>query len=270
MAWAESADPYLDPETGVLRNKVGARTKIALDQAEGDLSFSRLIQLTDRPPKATGDLDELRAIHRQLFQDVYAWAGEVRTVDVRKNRDGAEPFLPVGMVGQAAHFAAGELREDNGLRGMDRDRFIERLSYHYDQFNYIHPFREGNGRTQRVFWNRVAADAGWQLDWRDVRGETNDFACRIAAEQRDFGPLRSMFEQIVTKAPSASERDEVWRAAERDRLSFPAAAPTPEAHGGPGDSPGPERPASTTPPSSVHATSFPSPPTGRSGPQVGR
>lgn len=224
MASPEFVDPYLDPETGVLRNKVGAQAKVALDNAEGDLSFARLMQLMDHPPKASGDLDELRAIHRHLFQDVYEWAGQVRTVDVRKNVEGAEFFLPVSMIGRAAGYAAEELRVDNDLRGLNRDRFIERLAYHYDQFNYVHPFREGNGRTQRVFWNRVARDAGWQLDWRGVHGSTNDQACRAASERRDFGPLREMFSQIVTTASPAAERDAAWRVAERARLSFPTPA----------------------------------------------
>lgn len=222
MDSTEFIDPYLDPETGILRNKVGARTQIALDQAEGDLSFARLLQLMDHPPRATGDLEELRAIHRHLFQDIYDWAGEVRTVDIRKNIKGGEPFLPVSMISHPAAHVTAELRADHNLRGMGRDRFIDRLAYHYDQLNYIHPFREGNGRVQRVFWNRVARDAGWQLDWRGVHGATNDRACRIAAEHRDLGPLREMFDQIVTPAPSPGARDEVWRAAERARLSFPA------------------------------------------------
>lgn len=88
MASTEFVDPYLDPETGLLRNKVGARTKVALEEAEGDLSFARLIQFMDHPVKPTGDLDELRSIHRHLFQDVYDWAGELRTVDIRKNVEG--------------------------------------------------------------------------------------------------------------------------------------------------------------------------------------
>jgi cell filamentation protein len=199
MASTDFVDPYLDPETGLLWNKAGARTKAALDDAEGDLSFARLLQLLDHPPKATGDLGELRAIHRHLFQDVYDWAGEVRTVDMRKNAEGAEFFLPVSLIDRAAGFAAGELRDDNDLRGFGRDRFIERLAHHYDQFNYIHPFREGNGRTQRVLWDRVARDAGWWLDWREVPGAANDQACRTASEQRDLGPLREMFGKIVTE-----------------------------------------------------------------------
>lgn len=128
------------------------------------------------------------------------------------------------MIGRAASYAEGELRADKELRGMGREQFIERLAYHYDQFNYVHPFREGNGRTQRVFWNRVARDAGWQLDWRAVRGATNDRASRAASEQRDLGPLLEMFDRIVSEAVPLGERDVTWRVAERTRLTFPTTA----------------------------------------------
>jgi cell filamentation protein len=222
----EFLDPYLDPQTGILRNLVGARTRGSLDDAEGSLSFARLVQLMDRPPKPTGDLAELRAIHRHLFQDLYDWAGKIRTVDIRKNVAGAEFFLPSAMIERASVFAAGELHSDDALRGLDRARFIDRLAYHYDQVNYIHPFREGNGRVQRVFWNRVAVAAGWQLDWRPVHGDVNDCASRAASDQRDLGPLRAMFDQIVTPAPPARNRGKSWREAERQRMSFTKPKPT--------------------------------------------
>ena len=231
----EVADPYIDPVTGILRNLVGAPTKDALSAAEGGLVFARLVQLTERPPAGTGDLVELRAIHRQLFQDVFDWAGELRTVDIRKQEEGAEPFLPVQMIERAAAFAARELRADDNLRGVSRDRFIDRLAYHYDAFNYIHPFREGNGRTQRVMWNRIALDAGWQLDWRRVQGPTNDAACRAASERRDFGPLRAMFAQIVSPAVPERGRDAAWRAAELDRVSAGPASADGSVEGRPGD-----------------------------------
>lgn len=92
----------------------------------------------------------------------------MRTVDIRKNVEGAEFFLPVALIDRASVFAFDELRQDRMLRGMGRDQFIERLAHHYDQVNYLHPFREGNGRTQRVFWNQIASGTGWQLDWRGV------------------------------------------------------------------------------------------------------
>jgi cell filamentation protein len=222
----EFLDPYLDPETGILRNLIGARARQSLDDAEGSLSFARLVQLMDRPTKPTGDLTELCAIHRHLFQDLYDWAGQIRIIDIRKNVVGAEFFLPSGMIERASVFAAGELRSDNALRGLDRAQFIDRLAYHYDQVNYIHPFREGNGRVQRVFWNRVAVAAGWQLDCRPVHGDVNDRASRAASDQRDLGPLRAMFDQIVTPAPPARNRGKTWREAERQRMSFTKPKPT--------------------------------------------
>jgi len=222
----ELLDPYLDPETGILRNLVGARARDSLDDAEGSLSFARLVQLTGRPPKPTGDLAELCAIHRHLFQDLYDWAGQIRIIDIRKNVEGAEFFLPSGMIERASVFAAGELRSDTALRGLDRAHFIDRRAYHYDQVNYIHPFREGNGRVQRVFWNRIAVTAGWQLDWRPVHGDVNDRASRAASDQRDLGPLRAMFDQIVTAAPPARNRGKSWREAERQRMSCTKPKPT--------------------------------------------
>lgn len=128
-------DPYLDPDTGILRNRLGVRTQHELDVVEGDLAWAGMLELLEYPPPATGDLDELRAIHRELFSDVYEWAGEVRTVDMRKNVEGAEFFLPASMIGRSAGYAADELRADNMLRGLDRERFVMRLAHHYDQFN---------------------------------------------------------------------------------------------------------------------------------------
>lgn len=175
--------------------------------------------LIERPIKPTNDLAELQGIHRRLFEDVYDWAGQIRTVDIRKNIAGAEPFLPVSMIGRSAGYAAIEFQQDGFLRRMSRNQFITRLAYHYDQFNYLHPFREGNGRTQRVFWSRVARDAGWQLDWQQVTGQVNDTASRAASEERDFTGLHVMFDQIVGLATPPRGRDADWRAAEQIRIA---------------------------------------------------
>lgn len=193
-------DPYIDRATGILRNKVNAQTQVALDAAEGDLVYARMIQLLKSPPHPTGDLTELAAIHRHLFQDLYDWAGEIRTLDIRKPIGGATPFMPVSFVDRGGQHAAEDLHNDNDLKGLHRDQFISRLAHHYDQFNYVHPFREGNGRTQRFMFSRIARDAGWSLDWQRVTGETNDRASRIATDQQNLRPLKAMFDHIVEKA----------------------------------------------------------------------
>lgn len=210
--WLEPAhgmdfpDPYIDPATGLLRNKVNAQTQVVLDTAEGDLVYARMIQLLKSPPEPTSDLTELAEIHRHLFQDLYDWAGEIRTVDIRKPVEGATPFMPVSFVHRGGQYAAEELYKDKDLKGLNRDQLVSRLSHHYDQFNYVHPFREGNGRTQRFMFSRIVRDAGWGLHWTRVTGETNDHASRIAAEQQDLQHLKAMFDQIVEKAVPTAEK----------------------------------------------------------------
>ncbi|MFD7308289.1 Fic/DOC family protein [Promicromonospora sp. NPDC059942] len=197
---SEFRDPYIDPDSGVLRNLLGISSQDALNDAEADLTWARATQIHTRGINATSDLAELCAIHRHLFQDVYDWSGRIRTVDIRKNVAGAEFFVPVGMIERSAGHAAEALREDGFLCGMPRERLVERLAFHYDQFNYLHPFREGNGRTQRLFWSRVVSAAGYDLDWRAVQGEENDSACRAAGENRDLDPLRKLFDRITNYA----------------------------------------------------------------------
>ncbi len=237
---SEHVDPYTDPQTGILRNRIGARTQADLDQAEGGLSVHRLVELADRyPVRPSGDLAELRSIHRHLFQDLYEWAGGTRTVDIRK--PGGEPFLPASRIDTGTAYVFDELRRENHLRGLSRPKFVDRLAHHYDALNYAHPFREGNGRTQRVFWSRVARDAGWQLDWRLVSREHNNEASRAAMERSDLRPLREMFDSITTAA-MPGDRAAGRAALDVARLAF--AKPATEATRPSQDTPrtGPQRP----------------------------
>jgi cell filamentation protein len=197
---APFVDPYIDPSSGILRNLVGARTWDDLHRAEAALVTQRTVELAGRYPlHPGGGLDELCGIHRQLFQDVYDWAGKTRTVDI--NKPGGEPFLPWSRIGTGTRFVFEALAQDGDLRGLDRSAFVERLAFHYDALNYAHPFREGNGRTQRVFWSRIARSAGWDLDWRLASGQQNDAASRAGAEGSDLRPLRELFDRITPAAP---------------------------------------------------------------------
>lgn len=211
-------DPYLIPGTAVLRNLVGAKTPEELAVAEADLSFVRATQLLDEPVPATNDLAELKAIHFHLFQDLFEWAGQTRTVDVKKNVPDAEFFLPWGFIETASINCFQELASEKHLKGLARTEFVERLAYHYEKINYVHPFREGNGRTQRIYWNRLALEAGWQLDWRPVHGEENHRAARAGSDDGDLTPLIEMFHKVV--AVPSRPMGETWTAQELQRLSI--------------------------------------------------
>ncbi|MCO5316461.1 MAG: Fic family protein [Solirubrobacterales bacterium] len=190
-------DPYIDEETGELRNLLGTKTATEFRLLEPQLVFANELELDAADIPRSNDLIEVRAIHQHLFRNVYDWAGEIRVVDIKKNDEKSEFFLPSTRITEASDFVFSRLANENFLKGLPPDLWVKRLAYFYDQLNYIHPFREGNGRTQRVFWSRVAADADHAIDWADATGDENDRASRIAAEQLDLTALEAMFTRIV-------------------------------------------------------------------------
>lgn len=190
-------DPYFDESTGTLRNLLNASSAEELAELEAQIAFANELELSALSISRTNDLEELLSIHRQIFKGIYDWAGQLRTVDIRKPDDSSF-FLPVSKIREASLFVFNELHNERLLAGLTIDEFIPRIAHHYDQLNYIHPFREGNGRTQRIFWSRVALDAGYFIDWSAVSGEENDRASRLAAEDTDTSALVAMFSKITT------------------------------------------------------------------------
>ena len=150
-------DPYADPVTGVLRNKLGLSTPGELQTAEQEITHAALIFLTESPVKPSYDLGHLCAIHRRIFGDIYDWAGQLRTVAIAK---GSWFCLPQHIESSAAEIFRA-LHGESLLRGLPREAFTERLTHYLGEINAVHPFREGNGRAQRAFFEQLAADAGF-------------------------------------------------------------------------------------------------------------
>ncbi len=192
-------DPYFDENIGDLRNLLGAKSTEELKKLEPQIVFANELEIESKNIPRTNNLTELLLIHRQLFKNVYDWAGQIRTVDIKKNDERAEFFLIVSKISDAANYVFTELNNEDSLKSLPQDRFIERLAYFYDQLNYIHPFREGNGRAQRIFWSRVARDAGYEVNWDYIVGNENDEASRLAAEEMDLSKLVEMFRKIVSR-----------------------------------------------------------------------
>ena len=191
----EVFDPYLIPHTRVLKNKLNVQTQEDLDFFENDLVSVRSYKLYENLPHAEGTVKQLQWIHHYLFQDVYDWAGQIRTIDMTKG--GGEPF-PLEYMGVGIRYCEQTLKNDNLLQGLSIDDFISKLSVNYNNFNVLHPFREGNGRTQRVFWDIVARDAGYHFDWGLITQRVNDKASIRAKDANDTKLLEDMF-RIITK-----------------------------------------------------------------------
>jgi cell filamentation protein len=185
-------DPYADPLAGVLRNKLGLSTAAELEAAEREITHAALIWLRETPVRPAYDLPHLCEVHRRIFGDIYDWAGQVRTVAIAK---GSMFCLPQFIEPSAAEIFR-QLRHENFLRGLERDAFIDRLTYYLGEVNAIHPFREGNGRTQRAFFEQLADDAGFTLDWQHLDAARNQ-AASAAIMRGEAAPMRKMLDELV-------------------------------------------------------------------------
>jgi cell filamentation protein len=137
-------DPYLDPASGVLKNRLGITDAAVLEKAEAALVATRSYELSLAPLKGRFDLARLQAIHRYLFSDVYEWAGELRSIDISK---GDHLFAHHAHIVSAADAIFKKLANEGRLAGLDRLAFSERAAHYLGELNASHPFREGNGRV---------------------------------------------------------------------------------------------------------------------------
>ncbi|QNM95767.1 Fic/DOC family protein [Chitinimonas koreensis] len=193
MSRYEGSDRYVQPDTGVLINKAGILQQDALDAFEADATAVRLLELIERPITGRFYLDHLRAIHRHIFQDVYDWAGELRTVDIRK---GNSHFGNWARIGAYLETELSGIARASFLRGLTPEAFIARLAHYMSEINAAHPFREGNGRAQRAFCAQLAAEAGYFIDFSQV--EPNEMIeAMIASFHGNEAPLSVLLTRIT-------------------------------------------------------------------------
>ncbi|EJL27619.1 protein involved in cell division [Caulobacter sp. AP07] len=183
-------DPYLHPTLPILRNKLGIFDADRLDQIERRLVTQRI---AEGAPTGRFDLVHLRAIHRHLFQDIYDWAGEIRTVEIAKEGHQFQfrRFIAVGVADIHRRLVAADF-----LRGLERPAFAEAASAIIGDLNYVHPFRDGNGRTQLQYLDGLALRAGHPLDLSRL-SPTGWLTASRAAHDGDY---RFMAEAIARAA----------------------------------------------------------------------
>lgn len=155
-------DPYSYKGTHVLRNRLRTRDAAVLEAFELEMTTLR----ADEPlPDGRFGPAHYRAVHRHLFQDVYAWAGRYRTVRTAK---GGNWFCFPEHIPQQMNGLFSRLKADNYLAVGSFDRFVEGAAGFLADLNAIHPFREGNGRTQLAFMHLLSVKAGHPLDFARV------------------------------------------------------------------------------------------------------
>jgi cell filamentation protein len=186
------------PDYSVLRNRFNIR-----DQGELDAVERELVAQGWREPAPTGqfDLGHLRALHRHLFQDIYEWAGELRTVEISK--DGHQfqfrRYIETGMADVHRRLVVKDY-----LRGLDPADFAHEAGTIMGDVNYVHPFREGNGRTQLLYLKQLAQQAGHPLDLTRIGRD----AWMAASREAHLGRYEAMGRCIAVAIGTESEHDD--------------------------------------------------------------
>ncbi len=182
----KDSDPYTWPDSAVLRNKLGIPGAVQLDAIERRLVSQRA---AEGIPTGRFDLDHLRAIHGHLFQDVYDWAGQVRTLEISKGGSQFQfrQFIETGMAD-----VHGRLEKARFLKNLGQDEFAKAAGVIIGDINYVHPFREGNGRTQLFYFEQLAEQAGHTIDLGRIEPERWLEASK-AAHQGDYALMGEAF-----------------------------------------------------------------------------
>jgi len=199
MSRYSDSDPYLDPETRVLINRLGITDESILEQIEAALVATRSYELAQTPLKGRFDLAHLQAIHKHLFGDLYEWAGQLRTIDISK---GGNRFANHMMIESAAVPIFQQLARENHLAGLGAEAFSNRGAYYLGELNALHPFREGNGRAQREFISHLAHANGYYIAWENM-APADLLAASIASFHGDISKLAGLIRLNL----SALERD---------------------------------------------------------------
>lgn len=191
MDFYESAsDPLCYPGTNVLINKADLRDQLELDEFE----FAMYLSRAEEPlPDGRLDYEHYRAMHRHLFQDVYHWAGEQRTIRIAK---GTSMFAYPEHITRVMEATFADLATRQRLIGLPSGEFAEAAALVLSEINAAHPFREGNGRTQLAFLKVLCINAGFQFS-DEALEPTRTLQAMIASFGGDLAPLASLIGDLI-------------------------------------------------------------------------
>ena len=190
-------DPYKFADADVLANLYGIKDARILEIQEREATVQRL---AEGVPKGDFGPDHVAAIHRHLFQDVYPWAGEFRTVPISK---GGNAFADPEEIRPRLTALHKEIAARSNFRGLDAAEFGKMATIATAMLNSVHPFREGNGRTQIAWLMRLGEDAGHPINPMPLPARE----WMLASREAFAGGLARMGDLIGTMVRLGGRRD---------------------------------------------------------------
>ena len=155
---------YCYKDSDVLINKLNITNDEDLYNAERELVSYRTYELNEMPLKGNFDFKYLKDIHKYLFQDVYRWAGDIRNCNIAKQ----DLFCLAEHIELFGNDVFDKLKQEKYYVNYDNDTKLDKLVELFTDINALHPFREGNGRSQRLFIESLAKINGIYLDLTNV------------------------------------------------------------------------------------------------------
>ena len=183
------------PDTTILINKLNIKDEALLNEVEATLVSAKTAIWENDPLHSTFDFIHYKAIHEFLFSDLYDWAGQVRTVDISKK---GTRFCPYEEIEDLSNRIFARLHKCELFTKLKRKQFLSEVLEFYCITNHLHPFREGNGRTQRIFITQLINNAGYSFDFADVDGDLLMIAT-IQSANGVMDLLKKLFEQLLTE-----------------------------------------------------------------------
>ena len=194
MAYSiESSGDHCYPGTSVLVNKLGIQNQAQLDENETLIVGVKTLQFELAPFPEPLDFNYYKRLHQFLFDGLYDWAGTVRSIDLSKRHT---RFCAASEIESLAERMFARVEQMDYFRGLPREDFINELTDFYASVNYLHPFREGNGRAQRLYFRQLVQRAGYKLDFASVDSDRMMIAT-IHAVSGVEETLHNLFEEIV-------------------------------------------------------------------------
>lgn len=180
--------------TTCLVNKFDIKDEEKLAEVEAQITFAKAVMLEASPIQGKFDFEHYKKIHEFLLGDIYDWAGQIRTVNISKKRTN---FLESSVIEDIAMKCFAKI-SGGYLDDLPFDIFVERIAELYNDINHIHPFREGNGRVQRIYFTQLIRHYGYDINFSDV---DTDFLmiATIQASQGVIDFLIDFFKESISE-----------------------------------------------------------------------
>jgi cell filamentation protein len=206
---------YCYPNSDVLINKLNIQNGEDLFNAEKELTLLRLQELQDNPIDGNFDFEHLKNIHHYIFQDVYEWAGKIRTVEIGKGN----LFCTTACIDSYAKSVFSNYYSQCIENKDNFEQFIKVFADNYGNLNALHPFREGNGRTQREFARLVCLDCGYVFDLSHTTHSKMLEASVLSFDKADSSLFCNIFKTAVIPLDDYISRDDTVKILTSDDLT---------------------------------------------------